>query len=166
MQLAAMLDRMARDIDPALRVRSAETFAAIVDQSTVKERIMAALGGFFGLLALVVACLGIFGVMAFQVSRRIHELGVRMALGAGKSDILSLVLREVAYLLLAGSAIGCAAALSVTRLAATMLFGVTPTDPGVFGLSVAILGAATFAAAWLPAQRASRVDPIAALRQE
>jgi ABC-type antimicrobial peptide transport system permease subunit len=166
MRLVQAAGRSIGEIDPALRVASPQSFAARIDRSTLNERIMATLGGIFGVLALVVACIGIFGVMAFQVARRINELGVRMALGAGRGDIIALVLREGAVMLIAGAAIGIAAALAFTRFATKLLFGMTATDPKIFALSAAILGVAAFAAAWLPAQRASRVDPMTALRHE
>jgi len=127
---------------------------------------MATLGGFFGLLALIIACLGIFGMMAFQVSRRINELGVRMALGAARGDIVALVLREVILVLIAGVVIGGAFARAMSGLAGGMLFGVTPTDPGVFALAAVALGTSALAAGWLPARRASRIDPMTALRHE
>jgi ABC-type antimicrobial peptide transport system permease subunit len=104
--------------------------------------------------------------MAFQVSRRINELGVRMALGATRSNIVTLVLREVAMLLIPGCAAGCIAAVCLTRFAKSMLFGVTPTDPIAFSLAACALAAATLAAGFLPALRASRIDPMAALRHE
>jgi ABC-type antimicrobial peptide transport system permease subunit len=113
-----------------------------------------------------VACLGIFGAMAFQVSRRVNEIGLRMALGASRSGIVALVLREVAVLLVAGCLIGGGAALSLTGLTRSMLFGVTPNEPRVFTLAAVVLGMAAFAAGWLPARRASRVDPMVALRHE
>jgi ABC-type antimicrobial peptide transport system permease subunit len=127
---------------------------------------LAALGGCFGLLGLVVACLGVFGVMAFQVARRTNELGVRMALGANRSDIIWLVLREVAIMLLVGSVIGCVAAMTLTRLAKNMLFGLTASDPVLYLMATAILGGATLAAGYFPALRASRVHPMVALRHE
>jgi ABC-type antimicrobial peptide transport system permease subunit len=137
-----------------------------VDRSIVTERIMATLGGFFGVLALIVACLGIVGVMAFQVSRRMNEIGLRMALGASRGGIVAMVLREVAVLLAAGCAIGGAAALALTGLTSKMLFGVRPADPGLFATATALLGSAALAAGWLPARRAAAVDPMAALRHE
>ncbi len=127
---------------------------------------MATLGGFFGLLALIVACLGVFGIMAYQVSRRIHELGIRMALGASRGSILTLVLREVALLLAPGCAAGWIAAVYFTRFAKSMLYGVTPTDPVAFSLAACALAAATLTAGFVPARRAARVDPMAALRSE
>ncbi len=166
MRLVPALERLAREADPALRLRTPQTYSALVDRSIVTERIMATLGGFFGLLALIVACLGIFGVLAFQVSRRINEIGLRMALGATRSGIVALVLREVAVMLAVGCLIGAFAALTLTGLAEKMLYGITTTQPGVFGLAAAVLSAAALAAGWLPARRASRVDPMAALRHE
>lgn len=127
---------------------------------------MATLGGFFGLLALMVAGLGIFGATAFKVSRRINEIGLRMALGASRGAIVALVLREVGLLLIAGCLIGGTAALALTGLTRKMLFGVTPTEPAIFALAALVLGIAAIAAGWLPAHRASRIDPMVALRHE
>ena len=166
MRLAPALERLVREADEALRVRTPQTYSALVDRSIVGERIMATLGGFFGLLALIVACLGIFGVMAFQVSRRTNEIGLRMALGANRTGIVAMVLREVAVMLTVGSLIGTIAALTLTGLAEKMLYGITTTQPSVFALSAAVLAVAALAAGWLPARRASRVDPMVALRHE
>jgi predicted permease len=160
------LDRAIREADPALRIRTARTYAAIVDQSITTERIMATLGGFFGLLALLVAALGLFGVLAFQVARRTNELGVRMALGASRRAMLCLVLREVTVMIVAGVSIGAGLALMVTDLAGKILFGLTPTDPGVFAVAASVLAVTAALAGWLPAVRASRVDPLVALRHE
>jgi predicted permease len=166
MRLASSLERLVRDVDPALRVRTAHAYSELVDQSLVTERILGTLGGFFGLLALLIACLGIFGVMAFQVSRRTNEIGLRVALGASRGGIVGMVLRDVVGMVAAGSVVGGTAALAVTGLTRKMLFGVTPTDPVVFAAAFALLAGAAFAAAWLPARRASRVDPMVALRHE
>ena len=166
MRLAPMLEKLVRETDAGLRLRSTQTYSAILDRTMRTERIMATLGGFFGLLALMVACLGIFGVMAFQVSRRVNEIGLRMALGASRGGILALVLREVAVMLAVGCLIGSGAALTLTGLTRKMLFGVTPAEPGVFVLAAVVLGVAAFAAGWLPARRASQVDPMVALRHE
>ena len=166
MRLAPALGRLVREADPGLRFRAAQTYDELVDRSIATERIMATLGGFFGVLALIVACLGIFGLMAFQVSRRMHEIGLRMALGASRGGIVAMVLREVVVLLAAGCAIGGAAALTMTGLTRKMLFGVTPADPGVFAMAAAVLGAAALVAGWLPVWRAAAVDPMAALRHE
>jgi predicted permease len=166
MRLVPQVERSIREIDARLRVSDIQTFAGHIDRSILNERILATLGGCFGLLALLVACVGVFGVMAFQVTRRTNELGVRMALGANRRNIIWLVLREVALMLLVGSAIGCLAAMTLTRLATNMLFGLTATDPVSYVLATATLGVATLAAAYFPALRASRVHVMAALRHE
>jgi predicted permease len=166
MRLVPGLDRVIREADPALRVRTARTYATIVDQSIVTERTMATLGGFFGVLALLVAALGMFGVLAFQVALRTNELGVRMALGASRRTMMGLVLREVVVMVVAGVSIGAGGALVLTGLARKMLFGLTPTDPSVFAVAASVLAVAAVLAGWLPARRASRVDPLVALRHE
>ena len=166
MRLIPTIEKVVRETDPALRVGTTAAWSAVAGRTIVTERIMAALGGFFGLLALIVACVGIFGVMAFRVSQRTNEFGVRMALGASRTGIVGLVLREAAAMLLAGCLIGAAGALSLSRLTRAMLFEVNPADPGVFTLAAAVLVVAGLAAGWLPARRAARVDPMAALRCE
>jgi predicted permease len=166
MRLVPGLERLVREADPALRVRTARTYATIVDQSITTERIMATLGGFFGVLALIVAALGMFGVLAFQVARRTNELGVRMALGASRRTMMGLVLRDVAVMVVAGVSIGAGVALMLTGLARKIVFGLTPTDPGVFVVAASVLALAAVLAGWLPARRASRVDPLVALRHE
>jgi predicted permease len=166
MRLAPSLERLVRDADPALRVRTAITYRMLVDRSIVTERIMATLGGLFGALALVVAGLGLFGVLAFQVARRTNELGVRMALGASRSAIARLILRDVLGMLAVGISIGAGLALLVTGLARSILFELTPTDPLAFLLAAVVLGSAGALAGWLPARRASRVDPLVALRHD
>jgi predicted permease len=166
LRLVPSLDRVVREADPALRIRTARSYAAIIDESIATERIMATLGGFFGVLALLVAALGMFGVLAFQVARRTNELGVRMALGASRRTLMGLVLREVVVMVGTGIAVGAGGALLVTGVARTILFGLTPTDPGVFAVAATVLAAAALLAGWLPARRASRVDPLVALRHE
>jgi ABC-type antimicrobial peptide transport system permease subunit len=166
MRLVPGLERVIREADPALRVRAARTYASIVDQSIGTERIMATFGGFFGVLALLVAALGMFGVLAFQVARRTNELGVRMALGASRRTVMSLVLREVVVMVAAGVSLGAGGALVLTGLVHKLLFGLGPTDPLVFAVAASILASAAVLAGWLPARRASRVDPLVALRHE
>jgi ABC-type antimicrobial peptide transport system permease subunit len=111
---------------------------------------MATLGGLFGVLALLVAALGMFGVLAFQVARRTNELGVRMALGASRRAMTALVLREVVAMVVAGVSIGAGGALVFTGVAGTILFGLTPNDPGVFAVAAAVLAVAAVLAGWLP----------------
>ena len=119
MTLVPAVERVVRDVDPLLRVRSTITYATQIDRSMVRERILATLGGLFGALALVVAAVGMFGVLAFQVTRRTNEFGVRMALGATPRRITGLVVRDVALMLVLGVAIGSAAALTLTGFART-----------------------------------------------
>jgi predicted permease len=166
LRLVPGLDRVIREADPALRIRRASTYSAIVADSIANERIMATLGGFFGVLALLVAALGMFGVLAFQVARRTNELGVRMALGANRAAMMRLVLRDVVVMVAAGVVIGGAGAFVLTGLARTIVFGLTPTDPRVFAIAAAVLAFAAFLAGWMPARRASSLDPVIALRAE
>jgi putative ABC transport system permease protein len=142
------------------------SYATLVDRSLVAERLMATLGGFFGALALLIAALGVFGVLAFQVARRTSEFGLRTALGADRPALMRLVLRAVAVMVTAGVTIGGALSLMVTGLARRIVFDVAPNDPLVFATAAAVLGGAALLAAWLPARRAARVDPLIALRHE
>jgi ABC-type antimicrobial peptide transport system permease subunit len=166
LRFAPAVDRLVRDVDSGLHVRNTTTYATLVGRTIVTERIMATLGGFFGVLALVIAGLGLFGVLAFQIARRTHEIGVRMALGAGRPAILGLVLRDIVWTVVGGMAIGAGAAVMLTGLASSFLFDLRPNDPGVFLVAGLILATVAVVAGWLPAHRASRVDPLVALRHE
>jgi predicted permease len=166
MRVAPALDRLVRDADPALRVRSATAYSAMIEREIATERILATLGSLFGVLALVIAALGVFGVLAFQVARRTNELGVRLALGATRAAMMRLVLRDVAWMVGTGVVTGGGAALMVTGLAQTFLFGLTPSDPTVFAVAALVLTMAAVVAGWLPARRAAHVDPVVALRHE
>ncbi|MEJ7617876.1 MAG: FtsX-like permease family protein [Pyrinomonadaceae bacterium] len=130
------------------------------------RRMGALLLGAFGLLALLLAAIGLYGVMSFSVARRTREIGIRMALGARGADVLRLVLRESMTLVALGIALGLLASLAATRLLASFLYGVSTTDPATFGGIAAILAAVALAASLIPARRASRVDPLVALRYE
>ena len=164
--LMADLPRVVRDVDPALRLLSARPYAALIEESIGSERTMAALGGAFGALAMLVAALGMFGLLAFQVARRTNEIGVRMALGAGRRSLIGLVLRDVTLMVACGVALGSAAAAMTTGVARSLLFGLTPTEPAVFAAAAAALALTAFLAAWLPARRAANIDPLVALRHE
>ena len=118
----------------------------------------------FGILGLVLALVGVYGVMAYTVSQRLRELGIRAALGARQSDLLSLVLKDAGVLTAAGVAIGLAGAFFTTRVTETLLFGVSPKDPATFVIVAALLIVAALIASWLPARRAAHVDPMTALR--
>jgi len=165
-RLARAVEALVRETDAGLRLRSIESYPEIVDRTLRTERTIASLGGFFALLALLLACLGIFGLMTFRVSRRVNDIGLRMALGATRTGVVTLILREVALMLAFGCVIGTAAAVTLSGLTKKMLYEITPTEPAVFALAAFVLGIAAFGAAWLPARRASRVDPLVALRHE
>jgi putative ABC transport system permease protein len=120
----------------------------------------------FGCCAVLLAAIGIYGLMAYSVAQRTQEIGIRLALGAQSSQVKHMVIRQGMLLALIGVGIGVAAAFGLARLIATLLFGVTPRDPLVFAGVPALLGLVAFVAVWLPARRASRVDPITALRYE
>jgi putative ABC transport system permease protein len=149
------------DIDIVFRV-----FKDEVDSSILRERLMATLSGSFGLLALLLACVGLYGVMSYGVAGRTNEIGIRMALGARGRDVLLLVLREAALLVLVGVGVGLPAALAAARLATGLLYGVTPADPVSVGLAVLLLSAVAALACYIPARRATKVDPMVALRYE
>ncbi len=153
-------------LDRNLPVFDVTTLAAQVDDSLAIERLMAALSGCFSVLALVLAGVGLYGVVAFSVRRRTQEIGVRIALGAGRGDILRLVLRETATMAALGLAAGLATAAILTRIIAGLLFGVMERDPGVFAGMALLLALVALLAGWLPARRAARIAPTEALRYE
>jgi predicted permease len=148
---------------PVVFVMSLEDLAA---DSVTMRRVSALLLGGLSAVALLLAALGIYGVMAHSVAQRTHEIGVRMAVGAHARDVLSLVLREGGRLAGLGAALGLAAALALTRLLESLLFGVSPTDPASFAAVIAFLFACALLGCWLPARRAARIDPVIALRYE
>jgi predicted permease len=141
-------------------------FRAQLRNSLLRERLMATLSGFFGFLAVVLATIGLYGVMSYMVARRRGEIGIRMALGANRGDVLGLVLREAGMLLAVGLVIGTGLAIAVGRTASSMLFGLKPTDPLTIGLSITLLAVVAIVASFLPAMRAARLEPMLALREE
>jgi putative ABC transport system permease protein len=155
-----------RETDTALQARDLRTMNDVVNASVHQERVLAQLGGFFSLFALTLACLGLYGVLSFSVVQQTREIGVRVALGAQKRDVLSLVVGQGLKLTLVGLAMGLIMAMAAARLVASLLYGVTPADPlTLIGGSMLMLTVAAVAS-WLPARRAARVDPMAALRCE
>ncbi|HXW54958.1 MAG TPA: ABC transporter permease [Candidatus Cybelea sp.] len=147
-------------------VASVSALADTVNDSILPERIIAVLSGFFGALALLIAAIGLFGLMAYDVARRTRELGIRFALGAQRTAVLRIILRETLMLTLIGVALGLPCALAATRLIAHMLFGVTPYDPCTLATVIIALLAVGALAGYIPARRAMRVDPMVALRYE
>jgi predicted permease len=152
--------------DPKLQVLSLKTAQALVDNSILTERLIAKLSTFFGGSALVLAAIGLYGVMSYTVARRTTEIGVRMALGAQRSDVASLVLRDILRLITVGSLVGVLAAVLFARYVESLMFGLKPHDPATIVASVAVLGLIGLIAGYLPARRAARIDPILALRAE
>ena len=155
-----------RQIDSGLPLMSLKTQDEQRDEALVQERLFARLSGFFGLVAVVLASIGLYGTMAYAVSRRTHEIGIRLALGAKPRDIMRMVLGRGITLVAIGAAIGIIGGLAATRLARSLIFGVTPTDAWTFVLAVIALALVALAACYIPARRAMRVDPIVALRYE
>jgi predicted permease len=153
-------------VDKNLEITSIRTVPQLLEQALVQERLLAKLAGFFSLLALLLACIGLYGVMSYDVARRTHEIGIRMALGAQGGHVLRMVLRETLWLVASGLVIGLGAALATLKLIESLLFGLRPTDPLTLALATLLLLAVAALAGWLPARRAARVDPMLALRHE
>jgi len=155
-----------QEFDRNLKVTSLQPVTVLMDQSISEERLVAQLCGFFGVLAVVLAATGLYGVMAYATSRRAGEIGLRMALGASRGTVTRMVLRETIVLVTAGIAVGLPAALAATRLIATSLVGIRATDPATLAGAVLVMLMVAILAGLLPAARASRIDPMSALRQE
>jgi ABC-type antimicrobial peptide transport system permease subunit len=155
-----------RRIDPTLPIVDVFTQMEHVERRFEQERLFARAYALFGLLALIVAAVGLFGLMSYSVSRRTNEIGIRMALGAQRGDVLGQIMRESMVLVVAGLAIGLALALGTGRFIATLLFGLAPTDPVTIGLAMMVMLLVAALAGYLPARLASRVDPMVALRYD
>ncbi len=158
--------RAVEEIDPREVIYNVQTLDEVISNSYAARRLSMILLGVFAALALVLACVGIYGVISYLVGQRTHEIGVRMALGAEGGDVMRLVLGHGASMALVGVALGIAAALGLTRLMASQLFGVSPHDPLTFAAVAVLLFVVAVAACYIPARRAMRVDPIVALRHE
>jgi predicted permease len=152
--------------DSNLLITDMKTQMDQIDQNIYQERLIASLSSLFALLALIVACIGIYGLLSYQVARRTHEIGIRLALGAERADVLRAVLRQGAVLAIVGALIGGAAALALTRYLESFLFGVKPSDPVTMAAVAALLIAVALMASFVPAKRAMKIDPMRALRYE
>jgi putative ABC transport system permease protein len=164
--IASMVAGAVHAVDRDLPVGRIRTVQDIVDQSTGVQRFAAQLVGLFAAIALALAVIGTYGVVAYAVAQRTQEFGIRLALGASRGDVLKLVLRHGLILSAGGIALGLVAASAMTRLMAGMLFEVQASDPWILGSAAVILGAVAMFASYLPARRATRVDPMLALRYE
>jgi predicted permease len=164
--LMGRVPAIVRGVDPTLPVTQLRSMRAQISQSLFAERLVAALSATFGLLATVLAALGLYGVMAYAVSLRTREIGIRMALGARRASVLGLVLRDVAILVGIGVALGLPGGYGLARVVQSQLFGLQALDPATFALATGTLLVTAFVAGYVPARRATRVDPMVALRYE
>jgi predicted permease len=155
-----------RNVDAGVPVHQLQTLARTVDDVLFNERMLALLSAAFGLLATVLASVGLYGVMSYVVSRRTREIGIRIALGADRGTVIGMVLREVTLLTLLGIALGVPAALSLSQFVRSQLFGISPADPLTMGVAAVTLTLVALLAGYIPARRASRVEPVLALRYE
>src|SRR5438067_6377756 len=164
--LIAAVRETIRRLDPNLPLTNLTTQAEAVEGRLAQERLFAQAYVLFGLLALALASIGLFGVMSYSVARRTNEIGIRMALGARRADVVSLVMKESMTMVGVGVVIGLAGAFGASRFVATLLFGLAPTDPLTIGLAVSVMIVVSAFAGYLPARRAARVDPMVAIRYE
>jgi putative ABC transport system permease protein len=164
-ELTPQVRRAVAELNPAISVEF-DGFSNILRNDSQRERLMATLSGFFGLLGVLLASVGLYGVLSYIVVRRTNEIGIRMTLGADRREIVGMVLREAAFVLVCGAGAGVALLLIAGRAARSLLFGLRPSDPLTLGAAVLLLAIVALAASYLPAQRAARLDPMTALRVE
>lgn len=166
---AALTDRVRETVrarDAGLPIYNVQTMARTIDEAVFTERMLAVLSAAFGILATLLAAVGLYGLMSYTVARRTREIGIRIALGAERQMVAWLVLREVALLTGIGIFIGVPTALVLSRLVESQLFGLSPTDPVTLLVAATALGLMGAAAGYLPARRAAAVEPVRALRYE
>jgi len=165
-QAAAAARAAVKSVDPNLKIGAIRNYAEAFEGGLGNDKLLAAIAGTFGLLALALCYIGVYGVLSYAVERRTHEIGIRIALGAGRAGIYRMVLGEVSLLMAASLLVGGAGAVAATRALRGMLFGFAAADYTLPLLAAVLLGSAAFAASYLPARRASRLDPVDALRQD
>jgi predicted permease len=163
---ASAIRRAIQEVDPTQAVSGVKSMQRYLEDSLARPRLYAALVTSFAVLAVTLAVIGVYGLLAYVVRQRTHEIGIRMALGAAREHIFRVVLRQGVILVLSGLAIGLVAAVGLRGLVSALLFGVTAGDPAAYGGAAVLLLAAACTAAALPARRAARVDPVVALRDE
>ena len=164
-ETVAAIKHVLNEINPSISV-SFEGFKPLIEATILRERLLATLSFFFGLLALLLACIGLYGILSYGVASRTNEIGIRMAIGAGRRDVFWLILREALLLVVVGVVVGLPIIFAVTRLASSLLFGLTPTDPLSLFLAALLMLVVALVAGYLPSRRATRVDPLIALRYE
>ena len=165
-EMADSLRRVVRELDSSLPVFALKSFQLQISESLSIDRLIALLSAAFGLLAILLVAIGLYGVTAYTVVRRTREIGIRLALGATGRDVLRLVMREVVLMTGVGIALGLSVALALGQLARSWLFGLTPYDPLALTIATGLLISVTLLSGLLPARRASKVDPMVALRYE
>lgn len=165
-QVVRTMQQVVHDLDPGLPFYQAGSLNDHLRLPLFPARLAASLLGAFGSLAIVLAATGVYGVMAYAVSRRRREIGIRIAIGATSGNVMRLVLRRTAVLLCAGACLGALASLAIGGLFSPILYGVSPKDPGAFGLGVLVVAGVALAAGWLPARRATSIEPASALRED
>jgi putative ABC transport system permease protein len=164
--LSSMARSQVHSVDPNIPVTNIRTMDEIFSASIEQQRFAMLLVGLFGAVALALAAIGIYGVMSYSVLQRTHEIGVRMALGAQRTDVLKLILVQGVFISFLGVIVGLAASFALTRVMSTLLFGITPTDTMVFATVAFGIFAIGIVATYMPAWRATKVDPLLALRYE
>jgi putative ABC transport system permease protein len=164
--LAATVEQTIHSIDKDLPVFNARSMDQLLDNAIARQRLTMVLLTGFAVVALLLAAVGVYGVVSYSVSLRTHEIGIRMALGAQAGDVLKLIAGQGMMLALIGVVIGLGASLALTRLMESLLFGVSATDPATFVVIVLLLAGVALLACYIPARRAAKVDPMVALRYE
>ncbi len=154
------------EVNANLPILTSRTMRALVDNQNRQPRLIATLCGIFGAIALLLAATGLYGVLSYSVSRRTNEIGIRMALGADKGSVVEMILKETALMIAIGMAVGIAATIGTTRLVASRLYGLSAMDPATIAIAVGVLAMVALIAGYVPAARAARVNPMAALRHE
>jgi predicted permease len=158
--------RTVLDYDRNLVIRSSRTLDQLLDRSLRNDRLIAQLSSFFGAVALLLAAVGLYGVLSYSVARRTNEIGIRMALGAEPGRVVRMIARETGLLVAVGAAVGIPLAFAATRVISSRLFGLSAADPLTIAVAAALLAAVAMLAGYLPARRAAKVDPVIALRSE